>query len=349
MTVLDAQALEDIAHGACVLGSGGGGALTEGLALARTLGPVTVVEASDVPDDAWMAVSAVIGSPTAAGEQSFTTVATAAYDALARARGVEFTHVLVGEIGAVNALIPMLPATSRGLPLVDASGSPRALPLLANCSFADTVPISPIALAGSGQEFTVTAPSAELADPLLRAVISSGLFADAAGFALWAMDGATMRLRALSGTLERARRVGELLRGPDPVAAVTAFLGARELFRGSRLTVHEQSGGGFDVGTVTLQAGAEQLTIYATDENLIAWRSGQSAPVAMAPDLICYLTADGVPFSNAEQDIGAITPDTEVVILGVPAAGLGFATPPVVASFAGVLAGMGYPGPYVAL
>ena len=53
------------------------------------------------------------------------------------------------------------------------------------------------------------------------------------------------------------------------------------------------------------------------------------------------------PASNAGPDIQQITADTEVVILGVPAASLGFAGERVVASFAPVLAGAGYPGPYV--
>ena len=345
MTVLDAQALDDIAHGACFLGSGGGGALSEGLALAKTLPEITMLEAGEVDGDAWMAVSAVIGSPTAASRDNFSSVAVKAYEALAEAAKVTFTHVLVGEIGAVNTLIPMLPAAQLKLPLVDASGSPRALPLLANCYFADSVEISPIALANTTDAFTVNAPDAELADPLLRGIISaSGLFGDCAGFALWAMDGDTMRAQALPGTVERARKVGELLRtADDKLQALCDFLGAKVLFRGT-LTVTQASGGGFDTGTATVTNGSETLTIYEQDENLIAWRDGDATPLAMAPDVIGYLTADGKPFSNADE-----IPAGEVVIVGVPAARLGFAEEKVIASFAKVLAATGYPGPYLPL
>ena len=347
MTVLDAQALDDIACGACVLGSGGGGALTEGRALASSLPVITLVEARDVADDARMAVSAAIGSPTAAAGQDLSSAAVAAYQELEKANGTTFTHVLVGEIGAVNALIPMLPAARLGLPVVDASSAPRALPLLANAIFADTVPISPIALATANGAFTISAPNAETADPMLRGLVSSPGFPDCAGFALWSMDGATMKRQALPGTVERAREVGALLRGPEPVEAVCHLLGATVLFKGRNLAVQQTSGGGFDVGTVTIDDGDDRLTIFEQDENLVAWRRGASAPVAMAPDLICYLTADGRPFSNAGPDMATITPSTEVVVIGVPAAHLDFAGPSVVASFAGVLGALGYPGPYV--
>jgi DUF917 family protein len=359
-TTLDAQALEDIMNGACILASGGGGALTEGKLLVAELTshgapPVTLIEPEDVPAAAWMAVSAAIGSPTAASDvKNLARVAVAAYDALGAARGVTLTHVLVGEIGAVNALVPMLPASSKGLPLVDASGAPRALPLLANCIFADTVPISPIALSNGQDTITVTAPNAELADPILRGVISSSVFPDYGGFALWAMDGPTMQKQALPGTLTRARKLGETLRtapAGQKVQAVCSFLGGTVLFTGKKFNASEQSGGGFDVGTVTLTAldGKTTLTIYEQNENLIAWRSDRSAPVAMAPDLICYLTADGRPFSNAEPDVKTIKPDTEVAVIGVSAASLDFATPAVVASFARLLAATGYPGPFTPL
>ena len=206
MTVLDAQALDDIACGACVLGSGGGGALTEGRALAKSLPAITLVEARDVPDDARMAVSAAIGSPTAAAGQDLSSAAVAAYEELAKANGAAFTHVLVGEIGAVNALIPMLPAAKLGLPVIDASSAPRALPLLANAIFADTVPISPITLATANGTFTIRTSNAETADPMLRGLVSSPGFPDCAGFALWSMDGATMkRLRAAGHRRARAR------------------------------------------------------------------------------------------------------------------------------------------------
>jgi DUF917 family protein len=302
-----------------------------------------------------MAVSAAIGSPTAASDvKNLANVAVSAYDALASAKGVTFTHVLVGEIGAVNALVPMLPASARQLPLVDASGAPRALPLLANCIFADTVPVSPIALSNGQDVITVTAPNAELADPILRGAISSSVFPDYGGFALWAMDGPTMQTQALPGTLMRALKLGATLRtapAGQKVEAVCSFLGGSVLFTGNHFTAREQSGGGFDVGAVTLTAldGSATLTIYGQNENLIAWRSDQSTPIAMAPDLMCYLTADGRPFSNAETDVETLKPDTEVAVIGVSAASLDFATPAVIASFAKLLAATGYPGPFTPL
>ncbi|MGH3003049.1 MAG: hypothetical protein ACRDM1_10400, partial [Gaiellaceae bacterium] len=70
-------------------------------------------------------------------------------------------------------------------------------------------------------------------------------------------------------------------------------------------------------------------------------------PLAMAPDLICWLTEDGRPFSNATPDIASIAPETKVAAIGVPAKRLEYATPYVVASYAGLLRKLGYPGPHV--
>jgi hypothetical protein len=82
---------------------------------------------------------------------------------------------------------------------------------------------------------------------------------------------------------------------------------------------------------------------------LIAWRTDLETPIAMAPDLICYLTEDGRPFSNAKPDVEKIGKDTKVAVIGVPAAPLAYATPWVIESFAKLLRSLGYPGPYLPL
>jgi hypothetical protein len=248
----------------------------------------------------------------------------------------------------------MIPAAKSGLPLVDASGSPRAIPMLTQCTFAD-LPTAPVMVADTETQISYNAPSAAVADSALRGIVGSGDFPDFAGVALWAMNGATMRSRALPGTLSRAQAVGAALRkavssGQDPVKAVCGALPkARVLFQGENLQFTESSGGGFDVGTVTLDSGSARLIIYNQNENLIAWICGSNRPLAMAPDLICYLTTEGQPFSNATPDIVTFAKGKEVAVIGVPAADLGFATPPIVAAFAPLLTQLGYPGPFVPL
>jgi DUF917 family protein len=264
--------------------------------------------------------------------------------------GRRFTHVLAAVVGAGNSIIPMFPAAMLQIPLVDAAGAPRAVPLLTQTSLAD-LPISPVVLsAGEATTISFTAASVAVAGPTLMALIESGIFPGFAAVAMWAMDGATMRAHAMPGTLSRAQAVGRAIReartsGGDPVDAACRLLGGVVLFTGGILTASTSDSG---VTTTSLSSGSSQLTIYSlNDENLIAWDNTHDTPLAIAPDLVCYLTTDGQPFSNATADIERFATGKQVAVIGVPAAAVGFASPAIVAAFSGVLASLGYSGPYV--
>ncbi|MGH3003170.1 MAG: DUF917 family protein, partial [Gaiellaceae bacterium] len=266
---LDECALLDVVSGACILGSGGGGPLSLGEMMAQALGasgaqPVQVVAAEEVPGRAHMAISAAFGSPDAAAaatSRDLARVAVAAYEALEQATGAPFTHVLLGEIGAGNALIPMLVAQAKGLPVVDAAGAPRAMPLLSNCVLADPAckaPVSPLAFSNGTDTFGATASNAVLADGMMRALGGDGdLFPEFGGAALWALDGETMQRHALAGTLTRAWALGKALREAPAgakVETVCALLGGEVLYVGDRIEASEQTSGAFDVNVTTLHA-----------------------------------------------------------------------------------------------
>lgn len=361
---LAADALEDVLLGACILGVGGGGPRVLGeslLASVNKLGAPRIVMPDKVPDSARMAVSACAGSPTAAAIDPFPyDVATTAYRELARLRGVSFDHVLAGELGAGNSFIPMLVAAQLGLPLVDASGARRAMTTLPEATFAaDNVQISPIVAADGKSKVVFSTDTAVQADPVMRAVMSSGTFPDFAGIAMWAMDGATMKRTAIGGTLAYAGALGAALRqarGKDPVEAVRAYLKGKVLFRGKIISATEQSAGGFDLGRMTLQSadGKSQCTVYNQNENLIAWSTQKATPLGMGPDLLCWLTFDGEPFTNAPPDIAKYVQnprqnlDKEVVLIGAPSLPQSRAAS-IVTAYMSILRQIGYAGPYVAI
>jgi uncharacterized protein len=68
MTQLDHEALEQIALGATVLGTGGGGDPTLGKLMAQQAmarhGPIQLLPLDEVPDDAWVIPTAMMGAPT---------------------------------------------------------------------------------------------------------------------------------------------------------------------------------------------------------------------------------------------------------------------------------------------
>jgi DUF917 family protein len=358
-TSLSSQDLDDVLDGACILGAGGGGPYS----LARQLRddivstgkPVVLAAPATIPDDARAAVSAGVGSPIAASAGFPFDAATRAFERLdaiqQQQSGRPFTHVLPAEIGAANSLLPMTVAVSRGLPIVDGAGSSRAVPALPMSTYAARgAPVGTVVLANASEWLNFDAQSPSAADSALRGIISTGTFKEDAGVALWAMDGETVRQAVVPGTTTLARRLGEALRtalgaGDDPVEAVAGFLQGRVLFRGTIASVSEQTIDGFDVGTLVFSNGKETFTVVNQNENIVAWSDRRSHPVALAPDLICYLTADGKPFSNADLDIPG---HDVVVVIGAPV-DKAMRAPAIVEAFDPALRRAGYGGPYMTI
>ena len=356
---LTPDSLEDVLLGACILGAGGGGPRVLGQSLlnsAKGMVLPQVVLPAQVPDAARMAVSACAGSPTAAVVDPFPfDVATTAYHELGSLLGGGFDYVLAGELGAGNSFIPILVAAQLGLPLIDASGARRAMTTLPEATFAaNGVAISPLVAADGKTKVVFSTDTAVEADPVLRAIMSSGTFPDFAGVAMWAMDGETMKRAAIGGTLAYARDLGTTLRqarGKDPVEAVRAYLKGKVLFRGTIISSASQSAGGFDLGRITLQSsdGSAQCTVYNQNENLIAWSNQKPTPLGMGPDLLCWLTVDGEPFTNAPPDIAKYVPPTkEVVLIGAPSPAQSRAAS-IINAYMSILRQIGYAGPYVAI
>ncbi|MEA2293449.1 MAG: uncharacterized protein QOE86_1088 [Solirubrobacteraceae bacterium] len=352
MPILSKQDLQDILDGACILGAGGGGPYPLGQQLLAGIvehGSVELVAPEAVGADARLAVAAGVGSPDAAASGFPFDAATHAWDALAATLGQPFTHVLPGEVGAANSLLPMTVAVSKRLPIVDGAGAARAIPALPMCTYASHgLPLGTIVLANADEQISFQAPGgAATADSAMRGIVSSGAFKEDTGVAMWAMDGAAMRSAVIAGTTERARALGATLREAAPgdkVAAVAKALGGRVVFRGAITAAEEQTEGGFDLGTVTLSApDGATFRIVNQNENLVAWSGAHPHPLVLAPDLICFLTEDGRPFSNADLDIPGHGP---VVVIAAPV-DRAMRAPALVETFVPALQQAGYGGPYV--
>jgi DUF917 family protein len=346
--------LEDIVNGACLFGAGGGGPWKLGMSLVAQIvaagKDVVLADPGAMPAAATTCVSAGVGSPAAASSAFPLDAAAHAFDALGAMQPEPFTYVLPAELGAANSIIPMTVAALRGLPVLDAAGSPRAVPALEQSTFASRgAPIGTVVLANALQRVFFDGHDPSSADATMRGIISSGAFTEDAGAALWAMHGTTVQAVAVSGTTELARSLGATLRdavaaGQDPVTAVCGFLGGRVLQRGRILPGSgDQTSGGFDTGVVTVGDGQRSLRIVNQNENMVAWTSAQPHPVALAPDLICFLTTDGQPFSNADLELAE---GKEVAVIGAPVGG-SMRDARIIEAFMPVLRQAGYGGPYV--
>jgi DUF917 family protein len=367
LKTLSEQDLADILNGAVIYGSGGGGPMAAGQGILNDILklnrlPVIADPSTDVDDDDTMAVPFFHSSVNAAPDIPIEVgEAISAFKELSKISrelsGRDFSFVLPVEVGA-ESMIPLDMAVRTGLPVIDGDSAGRAIIALTMSRYAAlNIPIAPIVLANSDLAITLNVPDAAAAGGPMWASVGNPPFNGNVGLAFWAMDGKTMKPAVIPGTLSRALRLGRVLReaiaaGADPVQAVVKALGGYVLGVGHIFDLNVPMSD-TAVGHLAIRSqSGEEIWVYNLRENLMAWSATAPAPIAMGPDLICYLTTDGEPVSN-EDILSVYNPaqgiDKEIAIFAVPA-DAAFRIPAVIAVFMGFYRqALYYGGPYIPL
>ena len=127
--------LDDLARGAALLGTGGGGDPFVGKMLVTQAlgeaGEITILDPEELDDDAWVIPVAQMGAPTVVVEKMPRgTEPELALITLEKHTGRTADATMPMECGGINSMIPLLVAARRGLPVVDADGMGRAFPQL---------------------------------------------------------------------------------------------------------------------------------------------------------------------------------------------------------------------------
>ena len=222
--VLTEQDLQDLAIGAGILGTGGGGNPYLGYLHVRELvragAHISVVAASALQDTDLICPVGGMGAPTISierlpngGEYL------GALRAVETAWGRPVTHVSSIEIGGANALRPLAVAAQAGLPIVDGDGMGRAFPELQMCTFAIAdLPITPIALQDvRGNTLLIQrVVSARWAEQIARAATVA--MGGSAAMALFCLQAPHYRRTAITGTLQPGGTPGSG-RAPGPGAS----------------------------------------------------------------------------------------------------------------------------------
>jgi DUF917 family protein len=305
---LDIGDLDDIALGAAVFGAGGGGDPYIGKLLAREFidrhGPVALVDACEVPDDAFVVAIGMIGAPTIVSEKI---PAGAEFFAAVTRLEVHVrrpvTHIVPEEVGGGNSLVPICAAARANLPLVDADLMGRAFPEIQMClPTLSGISCTPMALADEkGNGCVVDGVSNEWAERLARSVtVEMGC---SAVMALYPMTGAETSENAILGTLSAAQALGAAIRDAraahdDAAERVAAELGGRVLLHGKVVDVTRRIDRAFTRAEVEIEGlGADagtRLHLSTQNEHLVAWVDGSVA--ATVPDLIIMLeSSSGQP------------------------------------------------------
>lgn len=317
MRQLDELLLNDITVGSAILGGGGGGdpyiGRLLGQAAIRAHGPVPLVSLAEVPDDARVAFLAAVGAPGVLIEKiPRSDDAVRALETLERYVGYSFTHLAPIEAGGLNAVTPIAPAATKGLPVIDADGMGRAFPFL------DMVTPSlyggratPMSFADEhGNHLVLETQTNEWSEIIGRAMtVASGCIQF---FASYPMTGAQARQWLVDAPLARAARLGGLIRDArasqtPPVEAILRQEDGVRLIEGKIASVERRTSQGLTMGEAVIEGIGEdhgQTThLLFQNEYLVASREG--AVLATTPDIIMTLESEtGQPIPAEEIRYG---------------------------------------------
>ncbi|MDQ3760871.1 MAG: DUF917 domain-containing protein [Actinomycetota bacterium] len=309
--------MDDVAIGAAVLGTGGGGNPHLGALLAkqviREYGPVELVTVDEVADDALVVPAAGMGAPTVGveklprGDEHLR-----ALQALESFLGRPVTHTVSIEAGGSNSTVPFRVAARLSISVVDADGMGRAFPEIQMVTATVYgVSATPMALADEkGNTAIIDTIDNHWTERFSRSItIDMGCVA---GIALYPLSGCQLKQVMIPGTISLAEELGRLIRQTraahgDPIAAILSRLDGYRLFDGKISDVGRRTEGGFAKGQARIEGTSADtgstLVIYFQNEHLVAVRDGQV--VASVPDLIIVLDAEtGVPITTEQLRYG---------------------------------------------
>jgi uncharacterized protein len=299
---VSAAEIESLAIGAWILGTGGGGSPYLALLNMRKLyrqGVVcSLLDPTDLADDAWVAVVSNMGAPLV-GQERLTDPQTIARAVrmMEEYRGVRFDAIMSLEIGGGNSLQPFMAAAVLGLPVVDADCMGRAFPEAQMTSFAiHDLTMYPLTLADVRDNAVVVARAAswKWMERLSRkACVEVGSIASTCKAPRTGKEVkecgilySTTKAIRLGQTVQDARR-----RHQDPVQALIEAERGRLLFRGKIRDVARRTTEGFLRGTATLDGlddfRGTSFELAFQNEFAVGWLDGR--PRVMTPDLICVL------------------------------------------------------------
>ncbi|MDN2483557.1 DUF917 domain-containing protein [Vibrio agarivorans] len=327
--IITNQLIDDIALGATVLGTGGGGdpysgALMAKAAIAQSSKPVEIIALDEVQDE-WMVVpSSMIGAPTVALEKiNSIEQMTVAFEAMELALGEKIDATFPIEVGGFNSLIPILVAAQKGIPVVDCDAMGRAFPESQMVTFfLDGLPSAPNTLADEKGNVVTIHPldgvwSERFARPITEQMGGSAAMCD------YPMRGHNLKASALGATLTLAAEIGEAIRlanqqGKSGVDAILKLTNGHLIVQGKVVDVSHETSGGFVKGGVSIQklnhdGATSDRDVYVQFQNeLLVAHYGQGPNelsqdtlLASTPDLISILDHEtGMPITTEQLRYG---------------------------------------------
>jgi hypothetical protein len=326
MRHLDVQNVKDLALGAAVLGTGGGGDPYIGMLMAvhaiEAFGPVELLSLAEIGDDDLIVPSAMMGAPTVMVEKlPRGDEIISAFRALEEYLGRKINATISIEAGGLNSTIPLTVAARLGLPMVDCDGMGRAfpeIPMVTHTLYG--ISATPFAMADErGNSAILETIDNHWTERFARSItVDMGC---TALIACYATTGKQLKECAIPGTITLAEKIGRTIREArerhaDVFAAVREVTGGFEIFRGKISDVQRQTVQGFARGEATFQGidgyAGQTMALHFQNEHLAAMLDGEI--VVSVPDLITVLDIEtGQPITTEGLRYGF-----RVVVLGIP-------------------------------
>ena len=297
LTIAD---IDDLALGATLLGTGGGGDPYVGKLLVKQAiadhGPARIVEAADLPGAGRVLTTAIIGAPTVILEKiPAGTEFRAGIGALAAYMGDDPVALMPIEVGGVNTLVPIATAVEMGIPIVDADGMRRAFPQIEMTVFTlHGLMAAPMSIADEkGNMCVFEANTNQTAEALARAaVVQLGLANAISCYPMTAADVGRAGIQgSMSYCIEVGKRLARVKQGMEGAwAELLAYTDAALVFSGKVVDIDRRTTEGFARGTVVLEHledASRTMRVEIQNENLIAFEDGEA--VVTVPDLLCLL------------------------------------------------------------
>jgi DUF917 family protein len=326
MRLIHAEQLDDIAVGAAVLGTGGGGDPYVGKLMAKAAiernGPVTLLDPDELADDDLIIPSAMMGAPTVMLEKMprGTEIVTA-FEAIQEYLGRKATATMSIEAGGLNSTTPFVVAAELGIPLVDCDTMGRAYPEIQMCTpTMYGVTATPMAIADEkGNSAIINTISNRWTETLARTVtIDMGC---SAMIALYAMSGKMVKQAVVARTITKIEEIGKTIREAhrqhlDPIEAVRAAVDGYVIWRGKVSDVARRTETGFARGDAEISGtgdySGKTLKVSFQNEFLIARTKDEV--LVTTPDLITILDAEtGEPITTESLRYGF-----RVAVLAMP-------------------------------
>lgn len=311
MKKLTRENLVDILYGATILGTGGGGSLTEGIrkideALALNK-EFILADFDDLNDDDLIATPYSCGaiSPLTEEERK-------KYEGLPLAEeeshvialrkmeeylGKEVKAVISTELGGGNTATALYAGAMSGKVIVDSDPAGRSVPELQHSTYyLNDVNIYPMSVCNNfGESAILTYVANDFrAEALVRAmaVVSQNSIA----VVDHVETASVLKNAVIRGAITQALEIGEAYRtakesGANIAEAVAAAGKGKVILKGVVESNEWETVDGFTLGTIIVKGdNGDEFKIWYKNENIITWKNGVYD--ATVPDLVCILNED---------------------------------------------------------